>query len=136
MDTRTGQRTSLGTADEDEARQIVHAKNQAERQPLLNFELARAYLSGSDSATATRTWSEVMVEFLQTKTGPSRERYERQGAETPRQNWKQRSVPPKTFRRAFAGSALRFCASALWGKVHVGHRDAPKALGTRGVEAT
>lgn len=34
----------------------------------------------------------------------------RQGAGTPRPNWKQRSVPPKTFRRAFAGSALRLCA--------------------------
>jgi len=77
VDTHSGQRTSLGTADEGEARQIVHAKNQAERQPLLNLELARAYLSGSDSATARRTWSDVMVEFLQTKTGSSRERYER-----------------------------------------------------------
>jgi hypothetical protein len=64
VDTRTGQRTSLGTADEDEARQIIHAKNQAARQPLLNLELARAYLSGSDSATARRTWSDVMAGLL------------------------------------------------------------------------
>lgn len=77
VDTQTGQRTSLGTTDENEARQIVHAKNQAEGQPLLNLELARAYLSGSDSATARRTWSDVMTEFLQTKSGSSRERYER-----------------------------------------------------------
>lgn len=55
VDTRTGQRTSLGTADEGRGAPDLHAKNQAERQPLLNLELACAYLSGSDPATVRRT---------------------------------------------------------------------------------
>jgi hypothetical protein len=33
VDTKTGKRTSLGTDNEDEARQIVEAKNQSESQP-------------------------------------------------------------------------------------------------------
>ena len=41
VDTTTGKRTSLGTADEDEAKCIIAAKNQAERQPVLNLQIAR-----------------------------------------------------------------------------------------------
>src|SRR2546425_8168760 len=36
VDTKTGKRASLQTSNEDEARQIIEAKNQAERQPVLN----------------------------------------------------------------------------------------------------
>ncbi|MGD0087733.1 MAG: hypothetical protein ABSC24_11475 [Verrucomicrobiota bacterium] len=43
MDTKTGKRTSLRTGDEDEASQIIHAKNQALRQPVLNMQIAKAY---------------------------------------------------------------------------------------------
>ena len=48
VDTKTGQRTSLSTLDRDAAEQIVLAKNQAVRQPTLNLQIAKAYLSGSD----------------------------------------------------------------------------------------
>ena len=40
VDSTTGKRTSLQTADEEAARQIVEAKNQAERQPVLNWQIA------------------------------------------------------------------------------------------------
>jgi hypothetical protein len=43
VDTKTGKRTSLRTGNEDEARQIVHAQNQALRQPVLNLQIAKAY---------------------------------------------------------------------------------------------
>jgi hypothetical protein len=33
------------TASEDEAIQIVQAKNQAERQPILNLQITKAYLA-------------------------------------------------------------------------------------------
>ena len=46
MDNKTGKRTSLRKATEDEARQIVEARNQAERQPVLNRQIAKAYLAG------------------------------------------------------------------------------------------
>ena len=49
VDTKTGKRTSLRTGNEDEARQIIHAKNQALRQPVLNLQIAKAYLAGADS---------------------------------------------------------------------------------------
>jgi hypothetical protein len=40
----TGKRTSLGTTNEDEARHIVGAKNNSERQPVLTLQIAKAYL--------------------------------------------------------------------------------------------
>jgi hypothetical protein len=43
VDTQTRKRTSLGTNDEDSARQVVEAKNLAERQPMLNRQIAKAY---------------------------------------------------------------------------------------------
>ena len=39
VDNNTGKRTSLRTGSEDEARQIVEAKNQAVRQPVLNLQI-------------------------------------------------------------------------------------------------
>ncbi|HEY1718582.1 MAG TPA: hypothetical protein VGH42_09880 [Verrucomicrobiae bacterium] len=41
-DTATGKRTSLNTTSEDEAQQIIEAKNNSERQPLLNLQIANA----------------------------------------------------------------------------------------------
>jgi hypothetical protein len=46
-DTATGKQTSLRTKDETEARSLLNAKNEAHRQPVLNLQLARAYLSAS-----------------------------------------------------------------------------------------
>ena len=43
-DTKIGKRTSLATSKEDEAVQIVQARNQAEQQPSINLQIARAYL--------------------------------------------------------------------------------------------
>ena len=54
MDTKTGKRTSLGTTNADEARQIIEAKNNSERQPVLNLQIAKAYLAGSDNGITTR----------------------------------------------------------------------------------
>ena len=44
VDTQTGKRTSLRTGSEDEARQIVQAKNHAQRQPVLNLQIAKLEL--------------------------------------------------------------------------------------------
>jgi hypothetical protein len=60
VDTFTGKRASLATPNGDEATQIVLAKNQALRQPALNLQIAKAYLAGSDSGVATRTWQQTM----------------------------------------------------------------------------
>jgi integrase len=77
VDSTTGKRTSLGTQDEDEARQIVEAKNQSERQPVLNLQIAKAYLAGADPNFVKRTWRELMDEFVGGKQGSNRTRAER-----------------------------------------------------------
>ena len=53
VDNTTGKRFSLKTTNQDEARQIVEAKNQAERQPVLNLQIARAYLAAPITASPT-----------------------------------------------------------------------------------
>ena len=57
VDSVTGKRTSLRTGSEDEARQIVEAKNQAERQPVLNLQIwatARAHRSQQGPSSLAR----------------------------------------------------------------------------------
>jgi hypothetical protein len=48
--------------DEDKARQIVEAKNLAERQPEINLQISKAYLAATDESFVNRTWREVMTE--------------------------------------------------------------------------
>lgn len=75
VDTKTGKRTSLQTSDEDSARQILHARNEAERQPMLNLQIAKAYLAGSDSEMAKRTWRDALHCVIETKRGANQERW-------------------------------------------------------------
>jgi integrase len=77
VDTQTSKRTSLHTSNEDEAQQIVDAKNQAERQPVLNLQIARAYLAGSDTGINTRTWSDAIIALTNSKKGANKERWQR-----------------------------------------------------------
>jgi integrase len=76
-DTVTGKQLSLRTKDEAEAKTLLHAKNESARQPALNLQIARAYLTATDPSVATRTWQLPMDEMTKTKTGPTRIRYER-----------------------------------------------------------
>jgi integrase len=76
VDTKTRKRTSLHTANEEAARQILEAKNQAERQPAINLQIAQAYLQHGDPAMAARTWQHVMEQIHSTKTGNTRERWQ------------------------------------------------------------
>jgi integrase len=75
VDTRTGKRTSLRTGDEDEAQQILQAKNQAQRQPVLNLQIAKAYLAGTDSGITTRTWRHAIDALTATKQGANQARW-------------------------------------------------------------
>ena len=76
FDTETNRFESLRTRDRTEARNLLHAKNEACRQPQMNVQLARVYLQHSDPAVATRRWQSVMEEIVQTKTGENRSRWE------------------------------------------------------------
>lgn len=84
LDSETGKRTSRATRDRDAAEQIVLARNQALRQPALNLHIARAYLAGSDSGVATRTWAMALDALVQPKQGSTRERWMRAGRDQPR----------------------------------------------------
>jgi len=74
-DTLTRKQESLRTPNEAEAQALLHSRNEAFRQPLLNQQIALAYLSASDSDAARRTWQMPMDEMTATKTGETRERY-------------------------------------------------------------
>ncbi|HEY3852942.1 MAG TPA: hypothetical protein VGO67_00955 [Verrucomicrobiae bacterium] len=69
VDTTTGKRTSLGTTNADDAQQIIEAKNNSERQPVLNLQIAKAYLAGSDNGITTRTWQGALEALIGTKQG-------------------------------------------------------------------
>jgi hypothetical protein len=74
-DTTTGRQTSLRTKDEAAALTLLHARNEAARQPCLNLQLARAYLTASDPLIAARTWREAIDALIETKRGATRERW-------------------------------------------------------------
>ena len=76
-DTTTRKQESLGTKDESEATALLNSKNEAFRQPVLNLQIARAYLSAADPAVSTRTWQFVMDEIAKLKSGPTKDRWER-----------------------------------------------------------
>ena len=75
QDSATGQQKSLRTRDEAEASQLINARNEAQRQPVLNLHLARAYLTASDPAFVERTWQTVMDQMQSRGKDRSRERY-------------------------------------------------------------
>jgi len=77
VDTQTGKRTSLRTKNEGEANQLVHSKNEAFRQPMLNLQMARTYLSATDPEIGRRTWQAAMDEMAKSKTGPTLIRHQR-----------------------------------------------------------
>jgi len=55
-DTASGKQASLRTKDKTIATRLLHAKNEAELQPAINLQIARAYLAASDGPT---TFSQV-----------------------------------------------------------------------------
>lgn len=75
-DTETKKQTSLGTKDKQEAKRLLHAKNESHRQPQLNFQIGQVYLCASDPHMATRDWDWVFNQAIQSKTGPTRRRWE------------------------------------------------------------
>jgi len=76
-DDLTGKQTSLRTNNRDEATRLCHAKNEAERQPLVNVQIARAYLAANDPQIASRTWRQVMDALALAKHGTTQQYYQR-----------------------------------------------------------
>jgi hypothetical protein len=66
---------SLRTCVKSEAERLLHARNEAHRQPAINIQIARAYLTASDPKLVTRTWQEVMEDLVASKTEPNKFRW-------------------------------------------------------------
>jgi hypothetical protein len=69
QDNKTGKQETLRTKDRQIAERLLHARNEAHQQPIINLQIARAYLQASDPAAATRTWQVVMDEMTKLKRG-------------------------------------------------------------------
>ena len=54
QNTQIGKQESLRTRDEAAAKALLHSKNEASRQPILNRQIAPAYLSATDAEAAIR----------------------------------------------------------------------------------
>lgn len=74
-DSQTRKQESLKTKNEAEAKTLLHSRNEAFRQPILNQQIALAYLSATDGDAAKRTWQFVMREITATKTADTHKRY-------------------------------------------------------------
>jgi len=74
-DTSTRQQTSLRTKDQAEAQTLIHSKNEAFRQPTLNLQIARTYLSATDPEVGKRVWKTVMEEMSKTMSGATLRRH-------------------------------------------------------------
>ena len=75
QDNETGKQETLRTKDRDEAERLFSVKNEAHRQPIINLQIARAYLMVTDALAATRTWQAVMDEIVKLKEGETRTRW-------------------------------------------------------------
>jgi len=73
----TGKQESLHTNDRAKALRLLHAQNEAQEEPAINLQIAKAYLAAADESFVNRTWCEVMAEFVKTKSGNNRIRTDR-----------------------------------------------------------
>src|SRR5579884_813742 len=71
----TGKQESLHTKDRATAERLFHSRNEAEKQPAINLQIARAYLAATDPQIGTRTWQQVMDEMVKLKTGETLKRW-------------------------------------------------------------
>jgi integrase len=72
----TGKQESLGTNDRATALRLFHSRQEAEQQPAVNLQIARAYLAASDPQIATRDWQFVMDEMVKLKKDETQRRWQ------------------------------------------------------------
>jgi hypothetical protein len=80
-DTETRKQESTGTKNRAEATSLLNARNESVRQPQLNLQIAKAYLAGTDSGVATRTWQQALDAIVETKSGSTQDRWRRAAKE-------------------------------------------------------
>jgi len=74
-DAHTGKQESLRTKSKKEALRVLNAKHEAQEQPTINLQIARAYLHAADPAYVTRTWSDVFACIIDHKNGSTKRRW-------------------------------------------------------------
>ncbi len=72
----TGKQDSLHTSDRVTAVRLFHSRQEAEQQPAVNLQIARAYLAASDPQIATRDWQFVMEELVKLKKDQTQHRWQ------------------------------------------------------------
>lgn len=75
QDNETNKQSSLKTRDRAEAERLFNVKNKAHRQPIINLQIARAYLMVGNPEVAKRTWQYVMDEIVKLKQGETQRRW-------------------------------------------------------------
>lgn len=65
----------MGTSDRATALRLLHAKAEASIQPVINLQIARAYLAANDPLISTRTWQYVMEEMVKLKHDVTQRRW-------------------------------------------------------------
>jgi integrase len=71
----TGKQDSLHTTDHATAVRLFHSRQEAEQQPAVNLQIARAYLAAADKQIATRHWEFVMDEMVKHKKDATQHRW-------------------------------------------------------------
>jgi integrase len=74
-DSVTGKQDSLHTSDRATATRLLHSRNEAEQQPAVNLQIARAYLAATDKEIGTRSWQYVMDEMVKLKGGETQRQW-------------------------------------------------------------
>ena len=72
----TGKQDSLHTTDRATALRLFHSRGEAQQQPAVNLQIARAYLAASDPQIATRDWQFVMDELVKLKKDQTQHRWQ------------------------------------------------------------
>ena len=74
-DTQSKKQESLHTKNRADAVSVLNARNESTRQPQLNLQIAKAYLSGTDSSVNTRTWQSAIESLTNSKSGANQHRW-------------------------------------------------------------
>lgn len=71
----TKHQESLRTRDKLEAKRLLNARNEAQRLPAINLQIAQAYVAAADPAMVTRDWQMAMEAIALQKQGETQRRW-------------------------------------------------------------
>ena len=143
-DKLTKRQKSLHTRDHESAVRMIHAANEKELTPMINRQIGLIYLANTDSDVLTRTWSDVIVSYCESRKfdEASLERLQRAGranAITPLLSRKIIDTKPEEFLKCLNSGGVsvndylrrwhnhalemdwlpkRVLSSKLWPKIH------------------